>query len=91
MIGKNKIYVILNFLDTHYGDLVCSPKNLCYHKEGEIYFRFNIKEKVIYLEYKNFVQPRCKALNIDDEMLDDLYEIIEEWIEYVFKIKGSIM
>jgi hypothetical protein len=43
------------------------------------------------LEYKNFVQPICKALNIDDEMLDDLYEIIEEWIEYVFKIKGSIM
>lgn len=91
MIGKNKILVILNFLDTHYGDLVCSPKNLCYHKEGEVYFRFNIKEEVIYLEYKIFVQPICKALNIGDEMLDDLYDVIEEWIEYVFKIKGSIM
>ena len=91
MIGKNKIYVILNFLDTHYGDLVCSPKNLYYHKEGEIYFRFNLKEGTIFLDYKNFTQPVCKALNIKDEMLDDLYEVFEEWISYVFKIEGNIM
>jgi hypothetical protein len=91
MIGKNKILVILNFLDTHYGDLVCSPKNLYYHKEGEIYFRFNLKDEVIFLEYKNFIQPICKALNIKEDMLNDLYEVIKEWIEYVFKIKGTIM
>ena len=53
--------------------------------------KYNLKEKVIYLDYKNFVQPICKTLNIKDNMLNDLYEVIEEWIEYVFKIEGNIM
>ena len=44
-----------------------------------------------FLEYKNFIQPICKALNIKEDMLNDLYEVIKEWIEYVFKIKGTIM
>ena len=55
------------------------------------YVSFNLKDEVIFLEYKNFIQPICKALNIKEDMLNDLYEVIKEWIEYVFKIKGTIM
>jgi hypothetical protein len=93
MIGKNKKIVIKNFFDTHYSDLVCSPKNLCYHKEGEVYFEFQPKEEIIFLNWIKMVKPLIGTFNINDndpEILSELYNIMEEWFKEEYNVVGSI-
>jgi hypothetical protein len=72
---------------------VCSPKNLCDHKEGEVYFEFQPKEEIIFLNWIKMVKPLIGTFNINDndpEILSELYNIMEEWFKEEYNVVGSI-
>jgi hypothetical protein len=92
-MNSNKKILIKKFLHTFYRNLEYSPKRMMYFKNGKVYFEYNLKEEIIFLNWQLMVYPVIRTLNLnadDPVILTEIYKVMEEWFEEEYKIVGSI-
>ncbi len=92
-MNSNKKILIKKFLSLHYSNLEYSPKRMLYYKEGKVYFEYQPKDEIIFLNFKLMVEPMIRTLRIDDKdpvILTEVYKVMEEWFEEKFNIIGAI-
>ena len=51
-MNSNKKILIKKFLSLHYSNLEYSPKRMMYYKEGNVYFEYQPKDEIIFLNFK---------------------------------------
>ena len=92
-MNSNKKKLIKKFLSLHYSNLEYSPKRMMYYKEGNVYFEYQPKDEIIFLNNKLMVNPMLRTFGINDNdpvLLTEVYDIMEEWFEKEYKLVGAI-
>jgi hypothetical protein len=92
-MNSNKKILIKKFLSLHYSNLEYSAKRMLYYKEGKVYFEYQPKDEIIFLNFKLMVEPIIRTFGIDDKdpvILTEVYKVMEEWFEEKFNIIGAI-
>ena len=92
-MNSNKKILIKKFLSLHYSNLEYSPKRMMYYKGSNVYFEYQPKDEIIFLNFKIMVEPMIITLGIDDKdpvILTEVYKVMEEWFEEKFNIIGAI-
>ena len=92
-MNSNKKILIKKFLSLHYSNLEYSAKRMLYYKEGKVYFEYQPKDEIIFLNFKLMVEPMVRTFGIDDKdpvILTEVYKVMEEWFEEEYKIIGAI-
>jgi hypothetical protein len=92
-MNSNKKILIKKFLCVHYKNLQYSQKNIRYYKNDEVYFEYEPKDEIIFVNYLLMVKPLLSTFSIDGDdpvMLTEVYDVMEEWFEEEYKIIGAI-
>jgi len=92
-MNPNKKILIKKFLSKFFKGLSYSPKNLRYYRGNIVYFEYQPKDEIIFVDYLKMVKPLLTTFGIsgdDPEMLTEVYNIMEEWFEEEYNINGAI-
>lgn len=76
-----------------YKGLSYSPKHLRYYKNDQVYFEYEPKDEIIFINWTLMVKPLLSTFSIDGGdpvMLTEVYNVMEEWFEEEYKIIGAI-
>ena len=90
---ENLKILIKRFLSIHYKNLNYSPKLMMYYLGCNVYFEYQPKDEIIFLNWRLMMLPLLNTINIDEtdpEILTDVYTVMEDWFEEEFNIVGAI-